>query len=211
MAYANGPQIVQNGLVLCLDAGNRKSYPGSGTTWNDLSGANNTGTLTNGPTFSGGNGGSISFDGVNDYATATVPTLTDYSLCFWLYVIALGSGERQIFTAPSDAGSISIVNSNWFSWSGTTGRTGAAMSTGRWYNFIMTRTGSTTNFIVNGSLSNTFASGVTISAGTGYFCSYNNVSRNLNALVSNICFYNRVLTAAEVLQNYNAIRSRFGV
>ena len=56
-----------NGLVLALDAANTKSYPGSGTTWTDLSGRGNTGTLTNGPTYSSANGGSIVFDGTNDY------------------------------------------------------------------------------------------------------------------------------------------------
>ena len=58
--------IVTNGLVLFLDANNTNSYPGSGTSWYDLSGNGNTGTLTNGPTFSGENGGTIVFDGVDD-------------------------------------------------------------------------------------------------------------------------------------------------
>ena len=62
-----GPRIVSNGLVLCLDAANKRSYPGTGTTWTDLSGNSNNGTLTNGPTFSAGNMGSILFDGTNDY------------------------------------------------------------------------------------------------------------------------------------------------
>ena len=62
-----GPEIAESGLVLALDAGNLKSYPGSGTTWTDLSGGGNTGTLTNGPTYSSANGGSLVFDGTNDY------------------------------------------------------------------------------------------------------------------------------------------------
>ena len=63
----NGPHIATDGLVLYLDAANIKSYPGSGTTWSDLSGNNNSGTLTNGPTFSTGSLGSIVFDGTDDY------------------------------------------------------------------------------------------------------------------------------------------------
>ena len=51
MGISRGPKIVSSGLVLCLDAANKVSYPGSGTVWRDLSGNNNTGTLTNGPTF----------------------------------------------------------------------------------------------------------------------------------------------------------------
>jgi hypothetical protein len=64
--------IVTNGLVLFLDANNTNSYPGSGTSWYDLSGNGNTGTLTNGPTFSSANGGSILFDGTNDYTITTL-------------------------------------------------------------------------------------------------------------------------------------------
>jgi len=65
LAIFYNPAIVRDGLVLCLDAANRKSYPGSGTTWTDLSGRGNTGTLTNGPTYSSSNGGSLGFDQVN--------------------------------------------------------------------------------------------------------------------------------------------------
>jgi hypothetical protein len=71
MGIARGPKIVTSGLVLALDAADKLSYRGSGTTWRDLSGNNNTGTLTNGPTFNAGNMGSIVFDGIDDYSTYT--------------------------------------------------------------------------------------------------------------------------------------------
>ena len=64
--WTSANRVVQSGLVLNLDAGASTSYPGSGTIWGDLSGIRNTGTLTNGPTYSSANGGSIVFDGVND-------------------------------------------------------------------------------------------------------------------------------------------------
>jgi hypothetical protein len=70
MSFSNGPTIVTNGLVLALDAGDRNSYVSGSTTWFDLAGTNN-GTLTNGPTFSTGSGGSIVFDGVDDYVGGT--------------------------------------------------------------------------------------------------------------------------------------------
>ena len=66
MGLGHSPRIITDGLVLCLDAASKRSYPGTGTTWTDLKGSNN-GTLTNGPTFNTGNGGSIVFDGANDY------------------------------------------------------------------------------------------------------------------------------------------------
>jgi len=68
------PPIITNGLVLNLDAANMKSYPKSGTTWRDLSGFNNSGSLVNGPTFNSANGGSIVFDGVDDYCQFTNPS-----------------------------------------------------------------------------------------------------------------------------------------
>lgn len=74
MATRYTPKIVTDGLVLCLDAGNSKSYPGTGTAWYDLSRNGNNGTLTNGPTFSNTNGGIMSFDGVDDYMQANVGT-----------------------------------------------------------------------------------------------------------------------------------------
>ena len=75
MAGIIGPyrQIVKDGLILDLDAANRYSYPGTGTTWTDLSGNGNSATLLNGPTFDSANGGSIVFDGSNDYAPISGP------------------------------------------------------------------------------------------------------------------------------------------
>jgi hypothetical protein len=72
MASIGGPNIVENGLVLCLDAANTISYQSGSTTWNDISGYGTNGTLTNGPTFSSANGGIIVLDGVNDYINNTV-------------------------------------------------------------------------------------------------------------------------------------------
>ena len=67
MSISGGPDIVENGLVLHLDAADTNSYPGSGTLWTDLSGNGNNGTLTNGPAYSSNNKGYFSFDGTDDY------------------------------------------------------------------------------------------------------------------------------------------------
>lgn len=69
MAVNAGPDIIEDGLVLCLDAGNRRSYPGSGTSWTDLSGNGNNGTLSNGASFETSNSGGVVCDGVDDYIT----------------------------------------------------------------------------------------------------------------------------------------------
>ena len=67
MSTRYNPSIVRDNIVQYLDAANTKSYPGSGTSWTDISGKSNNGTLTNGPTFDSGNKGSFGFDGSNDY------------------------------------------------------------------------------------------------------------------------------------------------
>jgi hypothetical protein len=72
MSYSNGPKILTNGLVLCLDAANRKSYAGSGTIWRDLSANDYSGSLTGGPTFNTTNGGRMEFDGADDVCTTSV-------------------------------------------------------------------------------------------------------------------------------------------
>ena len=93
MASKSGPDIIEDGLVLCLDAASKRSYPGTGTVWTDLKGGNN-GTLTNGPTFDAGNGGSIVFDGSNDQVIGTNSELlsfgdgsndSPFSLSCWVY------------------------------------------------------------------------------------------------------------------------------
>ena len=219
MTFIDTPElsIVSSGLVMYLDAGNSSSYSGTGSTWTDLSGNSRNATLVNGPTYSSSNNGYLIFDGTNDYASVSVPALTSYSLCFWIYVISLpASGEKQIFGAPSDIASISLAYTGgtwkWLSWSGSLARTGVTVSTGTWYNFIMLRSGSTTQFYINNALSSTFANGVNINSGTGYFCDVTvSGGRYLNCRLSNIIFYNKSLTSDEITQNYNFFRGRFGL
>ena len=78
MASAAGPNIITDGLVLHLDAANTNSYPGSGTTWTDISGKGHNGTLTNGPTFNSGDMGTIVFDGSNDTVTLSANSDFDF-------------------------------------------------------------------------------------------------------------------------------------
>lgn len=213
MATLYNPKIVTDGLILCLDAANPRSYPSTGTTWNDLSGNNRTTTLVNTPTFNNTGGGNVTFDGTNDYATVNLPASDTVTYSFWVNILNLVvvGGEGTLFTAPSDQGSISIVNgTNWFSWN-QGGRTGPAATANVWTNFVLTGNASSTRFYLNSVLTNSFGSGTTLLSGTGYFCSYSDQSRNLNARLGNITFYNRVLSAQEIVQNYNALRARYGV
>ena len=91
MSVKNRNSIVTDGLVFYVDAGNGDSYPGTGTTWSDLVGSNN-GTLTNGPTFDSGNGGSIVFDGTNDYISTQLTCGTTFTWSVWFKTDVVSSG-----------------------------------------------------------------------------------------------------------------------
>jgi hypothetical protein len=107
MACSGGPDGISDGLVLALDAANKVSYPGSGTGWYNLSGTIQSGSLINGPTFNGGNGGSIVFDGVDDYvdiSSAKLFATNKFSLGFWIKVTSFtgtycsGAISNQLYT-----------------------------------------------------------------------------------------------------------------
>ncbi len=172
------PGIVEDGLVFHVDAGNYNSYPIAGTTWYDLSGYGNNGTLTNGPVYSRDNGGYIIVDGINDrITTAAVPAFgTQYSFSFWVYIISLpSSGEQQLFVCNTVGISVATYLDGlwrWSSYESATGavRYGSTVSAGVWYNFVLTNTGSTTRFYVNGKFTNQFSNGPSVSsAGLVYF------------------------------------------
>ena len=90
--------IVKDGLVLDMDAAKRDSYPGTGTAWNDISGFQYNGTLTNGPTFNSSNGGSIVFDGVDDRVSRTtnINTGQNFTVNAWIYPTLLGITRRAV-------------------------------------------------------------------------------------------------------------------
>ena len=94
MGLSHSPRIVTDGLVFCVDAGDKMSYPGAGTTWADLSKQGNNGTLINGPTFSNEGNGSILCDGTNDYINVSnfnEDSNQDLSVIIWVYPLALGN------------------------------------------------------------------------------------------------------------------------
>jgi hypothetical protein len=231
MGVYAGPEINESGLVLSLDAGNTKSYPGSGTTWTDISGRGNNGTLTNGPTYSSANGGSIVFDGTNDYVD--LGNSSSYSLSgrsftieCWIRPTAYGDGSGGPNGAKTAIGQwtysggiqgwrIEINNSNiiWY----TTGVIHSTpISLNEWTHIIVTGNGTTTSFYKNSIL----VSGPTADTLTNIT---NSKSLLIGALlhdvypyyyqgnISNARIYNRALSAAEVTQNYNALRARFGI
>ena len=210
--------IVTDGLVLWLDAGTKPSYPGSGTTWTDLSGNRNNGTLTNGPTYSSANGGAIVFDGVNDFAIASLPSVTSYNTFtynVWVYSTN-NSGYRTIIDQGNDTwffgtnlGELITYNPNLNS--------GYVININQWYNLGVTHViGGPILFYVNGNLVYTSTNNSS-NFSTSYFGIGAGVTSPTladevwsgNIAVAQI--YNRALSASEVLQNYNAQKARFGL
>ena len=225
MATKYSPKIITNGLVLSLDAANNKSYPRSGTTWTDLSGNNNTGTLTNGPTFNAGNQGSIVFDGTNDYFR--IQNFTSMNV--------QGPGTVTYWGKFSDLGSVSV---NKCALTITNG-SGSALQVGlRDAQGVVWKAGGTTllsyntptlnvitqwsltfdnanlQMYINGILTNSTTSAVaqTSISAEFYLATFrSDASEAFSGTIYSTTIYNRVLTSTEILNNYNANKSRFGL
>lgn len=226
MSLGHGSSIVRSGLVLHLDAANLKSYPGSGTTWTDLSGNGNTGTLTNGPTYSSTNGGSLSFDGVDDYAefSGLQGNFTVGSLECWVKPNVSGTFFQIVSrTNNSILGNFNITreSSNTYRFvlrvSGTQYSIYTDISTTptAWAHLVATYDGTTQRFYFNSVLQVTenSVSGV-VDTSVPYV---QNIGRNTNgnspanAQISVVKLYNRALSATEVNQNFEATRGRYGI
>lgn len=227
--YANG-KIVTDGLVFCLNAADRNSYPGSGTTWTDVSGNAYNGTLTNGPTYSSTNGGAIVFDGTDDYVALTsniFSSLSTLTIAVWAYPRVLTT-KGMFFKSSKNFNNqiiFEIENSqlHWAvqingSWS-PDGYSSAAVVANTWQHFAVTVDGSGWKLYINGSQNggNTQTSNFT-SIGTtqNYYIGYSadgfyGAGRPLDGNIGNMQIYNRALSASEILQNYNAQKSRFGL
>jgi hypothetical protein len=227
MAFNFSPKIITDGLVLYLDAANPKSYAGTGTVWNDLSRGQNHGTLVNGPTFNSANGGSIVFDGVNDYGTISPNSqliTTEFTKSVWFNIIDIpvDSTIREVIRQGSLYFLISYradLNPKrweigfWDSLGAQNYWTPSTLSLNIWQNITITGNGSNYGIYRNAILqaSGTYSGVYTVGTGQIFICSQNTTARFINSRVGLVNYYNRGLTATEVLQNFNATRSRYGV
>ena len=217
MGFYRGPNIITDGLVLALDAGNIKSYQSGSTTWYDKSGNGNNGTLVNGPTFNSGSGGSIVFDGVDDCvvvnSNANILSKTSYTKISWFYItsylyniISGGNSGQHAFWL---AGGNKLNAGHNGSWSTVVSTTALSLNT--WYFGAVTF--NTTNgwkLYVNGIQESTSASTTTYTGNDeiliGAFGTGTNVFAGRIAVAQ---VYNKVLTDQDILQNYNATKGRF--
>jgi hypothetical protein len=221
MGISAGPDMVQDGLVLTLNASDRLSYISGSTTWNDVSGQGNNALLINGPTFNSSNGGSIVFDGSNDYGNvnslANVLSNSAYTKIAWFRPTSFSTNNNII------SGDVSGMHAFWLaggnklnaghngSWSTVVSTTTLALNT--WYFGAVTF--NTTNgwvLYLNGVREST-SSNTTTFTGTGKILigAYVLADNLFTGRISFAQVYNRVLSDVEIQQNYNALKSRFNL
>jgi hypothetical protein len=232
MSFQVGPRPINEGLVLHLDAANPISYPGSGNTWTDLSGNGNNGSLLNGVGFDSGNGGSLVFDGVNDYG--------DYGNIlnigtgqFTLEVFAKVSPMTNNFAKIASKGH--FQNGGWRMYFGQSSGTysflfqygnsttgditlegQSNLETNKWYHLVVCRDGNNLlSTYLNASFTNSTTTTFNFTTNSyNYFIGRTGSGDVSQYFKGNVAFYkhyNRALTAQEIQQNFNAYRGRFGI
>ena len=217
MAGVVGPTIpgVTDGLVFYVDAA--LSYTSGSTIWYDLVGSGNT-TLTNGPTFDRENGGSIVFDGSNDYATAgyqmpTQSSTTTFSWNLWIYLFS-GNGNNDVIFGnrygPANLQFIKITPTNWEYYSGGGEFIGYTIPTNQWVNLCVVKNQGTHYYYSNASQVGTRSSNKSIVANP-VFMGGDLTRETANVQFASAAIYDRALSSTEVTQNYNALKSRFNL
>jgi hypothetical protein len=221
-----GPHIVTDGLVQAIDAASARSYPGSGTAWNDLSEKANNTTLENGPVYSSDKQGVFEMDGTDDYvdaaASQSVYNITRYISVFATVKCNNLSGFNGIFGQFSGGnGMVHFQTSgNVFGvyvYGPNLGVTSTATLTSNvWMNLGFTFDGTTCNLFINGLKVTSGTTGSTANLGTSSPADMSwgrcySASRHFDGDFAEGKLYNRALTEAEALQNFNGIRSRFGI
>ena len=243
MAIHYNSKIVTSGLVLALDAANPKSYPGSGTTWRDLSGNGNTGTLVGGVGYTAANGGSLTFNGSNQYATVPLSSNFEFgtgqfAVEAWVNLASVTITSSRIMGIGNGAnGGAPVTYTGWsfivrnlsgtiyllfYRYDGTETFYQVVIpsfSVGQWFHFVATRDASNALTL--------YSNGVAILTTASVIQSYNSVNSQplylgytfdgygnnyLNGRISNARIYKgKGLSAAEVSQNYNALKGRYGI
>lgn len=237
MGVNYNPKIVTDGLILCLDAANRRSYPGTGNTWFGLVRGNNV-TLQNGPTFDANNGGNIVFNGSSNYLTGnTLPTgISPFTMCFWLNFTSaissdFGSDYGTVLFSGNQANTYELVVTTENVTIGPPYKlvlqkydgaiTGECkvididMPIQRYHNLVVMRDGDDSQkiylngkLVATGNISSAFGTGTLHIGGAPAAASYDGY---LNGKIAIVQQYNRALTPTEVQQNFDAFRGRFGL
>jgi len=225
MAIVYNTSIVRSGLVVHLDAANPKSYPGSGTTWNDLSGNSDNSTLTNSPTYDSTNKGSFVFNGTN-YAVQTTSkstAVTEATFTAWMK----RNGSQSEYAGIVFCRGVIATGFNFYSTNNTLGyhwnnggptytyNSGLLVPDGAWCMVAVTITSTAATFYLCQNSGITTATNITAHASTTLnlyrIGSDSGAVRLFNGNMSSASIYNRALTALDINQNFEATRGRYGV
>jgi hypothetical protein len=238
MAFSYSPKIVTDGLVLYLDAANTRTYVSGSTTFNDLSRGGNNGILVNGPTFNSNNGGSIVFDGVDDYVNQTtynsneiIPaTSNNFTIDVWFRMssnptdtgflvpalFSIGGGSTNIYQYISFGPLPSrVLKLRWFDGTQNGKTSSTVLSLNQWYNITCSVSAGVILFYINSVVETSYTgnnltnrtsivSSPLYQLGDAYYGKF-------TGLIPIVRVYNRALSAAEILQNYNTTKTRFGL
>jgi hypothetical protein len=232
MGTAYNPSITNSGLILCVDAGNPRSYPGSGTTINDISGQGNNGTLTNSPSYNAGNGGYLTFTSASStYVSipysASLDTPTGCTHEIWFYPTGVGEFFSR---GTSDSGAtpdnprlyVSATGSVYFDWSSPAadryGDIAGAATMNAWNQVVLQTLPSTTmklytNGVYKGasSIGGNMPATIPNTANPIILGGATWIPRYFSGRIAIVRMYNRALSDDEILKNYNAVRGRFGL
>ena len=220
MAYSFGaPSIVQDGLVFYIDAANKDSYPGSGTTVSSISNptGSNIGTMQQSGMFDSNNAGVFTFDSTDDYITvpdsAAMRFNNNVTLSAWIYPTTTDS-YRNILNKRGTGQQYSffLINDNRLDFDDGSSHiyTTATISPNVWTNVVASVSAGSLDFYINGELDSSGQSAnPTEDTNVTYIGRKFNGTNIFAGEMGPIIIYHRGLSAAEVLQNYNALKGRF--
>lgn len=206
-----------------LDASNPASYSGSGTTWTDLTGNGNDQTLVNAPTYVTGTPAYFDFNGVNQYSTGSTLVLgpNTYTKMVWFQINALG--DNNLVSSSSGGHYMFFANTSTL-WAGNAnvppyyggGAFGSALSfsTGTWYCATVVFSNPQIYLYVNGvqnAVDITYTNTARGGDGSVNLACFGPGGNLLNGRIAEVLCYGGALTAAQVLQNFNATRSKYGI
>jgi hypothetical protein len=223
--FINQKGIITSGSVIYLDAGMANSYPGSGTTWTDLSETGYNSNLVNSPTYTTANGGAIIVDGSNKYINVGTFNYSIFTLCLWVYPAATQNQYADIFDNNHTGNQNfncqqNVSNTNQYDFA----MIGASNSSSTGFFNLTANTWSFLSFSWDNDKVRGYINGVLIGTGAsatpnyvspylrlGAWAGFGNISRFWNGRYGAFYAYNRVLTASEILQNFNAQKQRYGI
>ena len=244
MSIYHHPRIVTDGLVLHLDAANKKSYPGSGTVWYDLSKDKRSGILTNSPVFSSNFTGAIDFiRSDNEYVSvgALSGSFASFTVDVWFYPTSISNYENVLdcnyayngttgnlgprleidSTGKLSWGYSNITNNNNSVYAHSVINSG--LQANKWHHAAITYNGGSNSSVTYYNGINTNLSRTTAGSPTGFLGTMNNLrigqgfslasytQRGYDGKIAIVKIYNKALSANEILQNFNATKSRYGL